>query len=227
MERHERQDRTHARAVRAGIAVSVAVHAAAFALIRFSVPALDVAWEDRVADAPDEAVPEVIEPAMQVVALREAPVADAAAPSSAPAVQAEAPAAPAAEAALAVAEVVEVPAAALPSAEPDAAPGGAVLAGELAEAAAVSEEALEPTPAQAGEEEEEEYALPPGVVMHVPGSVGRAKGEWGAAGGNGDEERRGRTVIIRVGKCPPLPGRGRPPVMRPPVNHNLVHPAGW
>lgn len=226
MERHERQDRSHARAVCAGIAVSVAVHAAAFALIRFSVPALDVAWEDRVADAPDEAVPEVIEPAMQVVALREAPVADAAAPSSAPAVQAEAPAAPAAEAALAVAEVVEVPAAALPSAEPDAAPGGAVLAGEPDAAVAVAE-AVEAEPAEADEEEAEEYALPPGVVMHVPGSVGRAKGEWGAAGGNGDEERRGRGISIRVTKCPPLPGRGVPPIMRRPVNHHLVHPAGW
>lgn len=228
MERHERQDRTHARMVCAGIAVSVAVHAAAFALIRFSVPALGEAREDRVAEASDEAVPEVVEPVMQVVALREAPAVEAAAPPSAPAVQAEAPAAPAPEAALAVAEIVEAPAAALPSIEPDAAPGGAVLPGEPAEAPAVSEEALEASPAQAGEEEEEEYALPAGVVMHVPGSVGRAKGQWGAAAGNGnDEQRRGRTVIIRVGKCPPLPGRGHPPIMRRPVNHHLVHPAGW
>src|SRR5690606_16467125 len=176
--------RSHARAVCAGIAVSVAVHAAAFALIRFSVPVLDVAQEDRVAEASDEAVPAVVEPVMQVVALREVPVADAAAPASAPAVQAEAPAAPAAEVApAAAAEVVEVPAAALPSAEPDAAPGGAVLAGEPDAAVAVAE-AVEAEPAEADEEEAEEYALPPGVVMHVPGSVGRAKGEWGAAGGN-------------------------------------------
>jgi len=236
MERQQRQDRTHARAVYAGIAISVAVHAAALALIRFTLPAFDAGREHSVADA-SEAVPVPFEPAMQVVALREAPVVEAAAStsaveaaaSSAVTEQAEAPAATVAEAAdvaLAAAEVVDVPAAALPNAEPDAAPGGGDLPGEPAQAATVAE-ALEPSPAQDGEEEEE-YALPPGVVMHVPGSVGRAKGGWGAAaGGNGDEERRGRVGVIRVGKCPPLPGRGHPPIMRPRSSHHLVHPVGW
>jgi len=242
MERHERQDRAHARAVTAGIAVSVAVHATAFALIRFSVPAFDHAREAREAET-SEAVPVLFEPVMQVVALREAPAVEAVAPSPAVAavassaaeahiaVQAEAapdPMADAADAAVAVADVTDVPAAALPSAESDAAPGGGDLPGEPEEPATVAE-ALEASPVQDGEEEEE-YALPPGVALHVPGSVGRAKGQWGASAGNGqgdDEERRGRVVIIRGGKCPPLPGRAQPPIMRSRQTHHLAHSVGW
>jgi hypothetical protein len=216
MERHERQDRTHARAVCAGIAVSAAVHAAAFALIRFSLPAPDEAPADRVADA-SEAVPAVSEPVMQVVALREAPAANAAALSAAAAVRVEAPAAPAPDAALAMAEVVEAPAAALPRVEPEAAPGGAVLAGEPADAAAQTA-AVEPEPAMDADEEED-YDLPAGVPLYQPGSVGRAKGRWGGAveRGGADGERPRGVIVIGGGRdgrhCPPLPGR-MPPTLR-------------
>ncbi|HEX7089460.1 MAG TPA: hypothetical protein VF192_04950 [Longimicrobiales bacterium] len=249
MERHERQDRTHARAVCAGIAVSAAVHAAAFALIRFSVPALDEAREDRVADA-SEAVPAVTEPVMRVLALREAPAAGAAALSSAVAVRVDAPAAPAPEAvlapaaapamaeaaevpeaALAAAEIIEVSPAALSRIEPEAAPGGAVLAGEPADAAAQTA-AVQPEPAM-DEDEEPEYDLPPGVPLYQPGSVGRAKGKWGGAvaRGGADGERPRGAVVIGGGRdgrhCPPLPGRGRiPPTLRPPTPNRTGHPAG-
>ena len=251
MARHERQDRTHARAVWAGIAVSVAVHAAAFALIRFSVPALGEARAERVAAAP-EAVPAMIEPAMQVITLREVPVTEAAALSMAAAVRVEAPAAPAPEtspapeappvpevapvaeaapapdAALALAEVVEEPAAALPHVEPEAAPGGVVVAEEPADAAA-QPAAEQPEPA-AGEKPE--YDLPAGVPLHQPGSVGRAKGKWGGAeerGGANVERRRG-VIVIGGGRdgrhCPPLPGRMPPPTLRRATPNPSGHPAG-
>lgn len=239
MARHERQDRTHARAVRVGIAISVAVHAAALALVRFSVPALDEARVHRVATA-SEAVPPVIEPAMQVVALRETPVAEAAA-LSVPAevrVEALAPPAPepspvpdagsvaettpapepvpAPEAALAIAEVADAPAAAMPRTEPDAAPGRAVLADEPADAAAQAA-AVQP---EAATEEKPEYDLPAGVPLHQPGSVGRAKGKWSGGEeerGGGYIERRRGVIVIGGGRdgrhCPPLPGR-RPPTLR-------------
>jgi hypothetical protein len=202
MNRTTALDRRHRRVLVGGIAASVAVHAALFAILRFEVPVLERTVAVLTFEAPAETNRTVEEePALELLQL-----AVLSEPHSSAGAAALPPTGELAAATLAIAASSASIEATVTSVAEPAFETLAVV--DPLTNAAIRPIAFDALPAVATTAEADEGD--DGVEVYVPGSIGKAKRQWARGVGDADYGDGGRTRIgiisIGGGHCP-MPGR--------------------